>query len=584
MQLKTVKIKNYKSYCEQDNLLIVDDINTIIGKNESGKSNLIEAISSINYKGIDNSFFTKFNRNVNKDAELSISLEGESINNTILEFKQDKTITMSGGLSEFILKDSNFQTNLQNLIDNINAIIIDGSIKPWFYEIVSRLGDCDKEIFLYDNNRIKRVITDLNSKTESKVYATNLSSCIEFLQQIYEKFPQIIKVTNDELKTTYLKNTILDDKDNKIVLTYLLHCIGNNIDDIKKYWELPTPADKANFVLELQQKIYEFMKDFNEFYKQEEVQLIPTLDTNGLYFSIKTNGKIIGIEERSNGLRWYLSTYIQIKSKIKDAALKNCVIVIDEPGVYLHVDAQKKLKELFENLIDDDNQIIYTTHSPFMIYGEKLYRTKLIIKDEFGNTHISNKYYHVNQKLTSKMETISPMLSAIGMSMNYNLLGEDDKINIITEGISDYYYIKTYLSQKNIVNKYNVIPSAGVSNVNRLASIFIGWNCKFRVILDQDQAGRLEYKNLTEELMIDSNYIIFTDLSNIPVRTVNTPIEDLFSLEDKSKIGINNEDYKDEKASYSLCLLGKVQNDEEKLSDETISNFDELFKKLNLEI
>ena len=577
-----LKIKNYKSYCEENNLLLLSDINTIIGKNESGKSNLIEAISYIDYNGINNSFFAKFNRNINKDAELSISLEDESSSDTILEFKQDKTIVISGGLSEFILNDTNFQTILQNLIDNRNSIILD--TKAWLFEILSRLGNCDKEIFLYDNSRINRVISDLNSKNEGKVYAKNLSFCINFLKQIYEKFPQIIKVTNNELKTTYSKNTILDDEDNKIVLSYLLNCIGNNIDDIKKYWELPTPADKANFVAELQQKIFEFMKNFNEFYKQEEVQLIPTLDNNGLYFSIKTNGKIIGFEERSNGLRWYLSIYIQIKSKIKKAALKNCVIVMDEPGIYLHVDAQKELRRLFENLIDDDNQIIYTTHSPFMIYGEKLYRAKLIIKDEYGNTHISNKYYNVNHELKSKMETISPMLSAIGMSMNYHLFGEDEKINIITEGISDYYYIKTYLTQKNLINNYNVIPSAGVSNVNRLISILIGWNCKFRVILDQDQAGRLEYKNLTKELMIDSKYIVFTDLSKIPVKTVNSPIEDLFSTEDMSKIGINNEDYKDEKASYSLCLFGKVQNDTEKLSDQTISNFDELFKNLNLEI
>ena len=60
MKLKAVKIKNYKSYCEQDNLLIVDNINTIIGKNESGKSNLIEAISFINYEGINDLFFRKY--------------------------------------------------------------------------------------------------------------------------------------------------------------------------------------------------------------------------------------------------------------------------------------------------------------------------------------------------------------------------------------------------------------------------------------------------------------------------------------------------------------------------------------------
>lgn len=584
MQLKTVKIKNYKSYCEQDNLLIVDDINAIIGKNESGKSNLIEAISFINYKGVDNSFFTKYNRNVNNEVEISISLKSKTIEDTILTFKKENVIEISGGLSEFILNDTTFQSNLNNIIDNKNKINIDGNSRPWFYEILSKISDCDKEIFIYDNSRLKSVISILNSKIETKEYAKNLNFCINYLNKIYDKFPQIIKVTNDELKTVYLRNTIEDDKDKKIVLTNLLNCVGYNIEDIKKYWKLPNQSEKADFEDEFKTKIMEFVEKFNKFYGQDRVQLIPSLDTTGLYFNIKTKGKRIGLEERSNGLRWYLSIYIQIKSKIKEAALKNCVIVIDEPGVYLHVDAQKKLKELFEDFIKDGNQIIYTTHSPFMIFAEKLYRTKLIIKDEDGNTHISNKYYDTPHKIKSKSETISPMMSAIGMSMNYHLLGEEGKINIITEGISDYHYIKSYLIQKKLDNKYNIIPSAGVSNVNRLASILIGWNCKIRVVLDQDQAGRTEYKKLAEELMIDSKHIIFTNFSQIPEKTVNSPIEDLFSLEDKSKIGINNEDYNDEKASYSLSLLGKVQNNTEKLSEQTIRNFDELFKNLNLEI
>lgn len=581
MKLKAVKIKNYKSYCEQDNLLIVDDINTIIGKNESGKSNLIEAISFINYKGIDNSFFTKYNTNINNEVELSISVESENIPETILTFKKDKQIEIDKGLSNYILNNTNLQDNLKYVLENKKVnFTSNGDIINWYNDILISLGKCDKSIFLYDTNKLNQVNNSLKSKAENKEYVEKLNLCIKCLYDIYNEFPEIIRVTNDELKTTYLRNVVENDKENKVILTHLLKCIGFSIDDIKNFWKLPSPAQKADFDYKLKQKVSDFISEFNLFYGQDEVQLIPTIESTGLYFNIKTNGSSIGIEERSNGLRWYLNLFIQIKSKIGDKKLKNCVIIIDEPGVYLHVDAQKKLKELFEDFIKDDNQIIYTTHSPFMIYSDKLYRSRLIMKDDGGNTHISNKYYDTPHKIKSKAETISPMLNAIGMSMNYHILNNDDKVNIITEGISDYNYIKAYLNQKKNEQKYNILPSAGVSNVNQLVSILIGWNCKFKVILDQDGAGRKEYKKLRKDLLIEEKDIIFTDLSKKPCDSSNNPIENLFSLVDKNKIGINDGDYADEKAAKSLSFLGKVQEGLELLDEETVKNFDSLFEKL----
>ena len=58
MKLKSIKIEDYKSFGEENNILVLDSLNTIIGKNESGKSNLIECLSGINLSGMkDASFF-----------------------------------------------------------------------------------------------------------------------------------------------------------------------------------------------------------------------------------------------------------------------------------------------------------------------------------------------------------------------------------------------------------------------------------------------------------------------------------------------------------------------------------------------
>lgn len=93
-----------------------------------------------------------------------------------------------------------------------------------------------------------------------------------------------------------------------------------------------------------------------------------------------------------------------------------------------------------------------------MIYEEKLYRNKLIIKDSNGNSNIGNKYYSLPHKMGSKLETITPLLTAICSNINYNVLSSN-KLNIITEGISDYNYLMGYyiLKKSDIPN---IIPSS----------------------------------------------------------------------------------------------------------------------------
>ena len=92
MKLRTVKINNYKSFGEEDNVLFIDKLNVIIGKNESGKSNLIDALANINYIGAtDKEYFS--NKNVKSSKNLNI----------ILNFETD-------GTKEFI---DNFEGNAQ---------------------------------------------------------------------------------------------------------------------------------------------------------------------------------------------------------------------------------------------------------------------------------------------------------------------------------------------------------------------------------------------------------------------------------------------------------------------------------------
>src|SRR3989442_1579282 len=74
---------------------------------------------------------------------------------------------------------------------------------------------------------------------------------------------------------------------------------------------------------------------------------------------------LIKLEERSKGFQWFFSFDLMFMYESK-GLFKDCVILLDEPGLYLHPDAQRDLLRRLEEYARE-NTLLYTTHLPFMI-------------------------------------------------------------------------------------------------------------------------------------------------------------------------------------------------------------------------
>lgn len=592
MKLKSIKIEDYKSFGEENNILILDDLNTIIGKNESGKSNLIECLSGICLSGINNtSFFQKFNKNTGNYPTISVILVPTNEEEKKYKIKGETKITLNdqydidieGSFSDMIKNNKTFQNNknsLNELNKNVSNLFNDQNQRSNYTNIIKMINESENKMFI-NYTYIKSITDRIYNNSDYEELSECLKKCISYLNEIKELLPNFIEINDYSLKSKYTKKYLEDDKESKAMLKHLLNCIDMDLDDLMEYWTISNEADKLNFSEDFNDKLKVIINEFNKFYTQEKVVMNAKFENDSLNFAVKTTKKYMDFAERSNGLKWYLNMFIQIMSKTNYSDIENYIILIDEPGVYLHVNAQKEVLKLFEDFATKNNQVVYTTHSPFMIYEDKPYRTRLIIKDDTGNSNIGNKYYSLPHKMGSKTETLTPLLTAMGMSMNYNILSiNNEKDNIITEGISDYNYIKGYFHLKNANNTPNIIPSVSVDNINNIASIFIGWGCNFKVILDQDNAGRKQYKILTNKLAINPSNIIFADGEKEPITKKTFTIEEIFSDSDKKVIGINNDDYNDEKAYYSLETLKRIENGEFKYDNETIENLDKIFQQL----
>lgn len=238
---------------------------------------------------------------------------------------------------------------------------------------------------------------------------------------------------------------------------------------------------------------------FNKWYGQRRHSV--EYQADGDYFRIwvaddrRPNVKI-ELESRSKGFQWFFSFYLVFLVESEEGH-KNAILLLDEPGLHLHPTAQQELIAFFENLAAS-NQLIYTTHSPFLIDGEHLHRVRPVTEDNTGHSTITAETWPADR------ETIFPMWAAAGYAMIRGLFLRQK--NVLVEGMSDYLYLHALAHQcgktgrPSLADDIHIAPCGGTKLVGQIASMFLGEKVQPLVLLDGDDAGRARRDALIKEL------------------------------------------------------------------------------------
>ena len=207
----------------------------------------------------------------------------------------------------------------------------------------------------------------------------------------------------------------------------------------------------------------------------------------------------IELEARSKGFQWFFSFYLVFLVE-SDEGHKDAVLLLDEPGLHLHPTAQQELIKFFEKL-SEGNQLVYSTHSPFLIDGEHLHRVRPVTEDDTGHSHISVETWPKDR------ETIFPLQAAAGYAMVRGLFQHAK--NVLVEGMSDYYYLHALSHQCGATNRaalpadIYITACGGTKLVGHLASLFLAQEVRPLVLLDGDDAGRVRRDALMKELYVE---------------------------------------------------------------------------------
>lgn len=318
-------------------------------------------------------------------------------------------------------------------------------------------------------------------------------------------------------------------------------------------------------------------EDFKRFWAQDDSELSIDWDNQQLYFWIEENGQFFEPELRSQGRRWHLAFYIRVSARARED-VRN-IILIDEPGLYLHANAQT---DILKNLEESGKSapVVFSTHSPYLLEADKLERVRLVQKLDDAGTVIHNKIHQVADK-----ETLTPILTAIGLSVSRGIASVERKNNVIVEGPSDYYYLNAF---KVILNKQdiNFVFGGSSGNMQKVGTILQGWGCSVVYLYDSDQA----YNDATKHVKKDWITIVPECLAKLPV---DGAIEDMFTKQefaeriascDPAAIGGKNSDFmkKKDKVLKAKGFLEAVRKDPgaKHIGSDTKALADKLFADL----
>jgi len=599
MKISKVRIKNYRSIKDSGDILFTDKFFVLAGQNESGKSSVLEALDAFEKESSEKENLNfELENDGNFIQEISVSyseLDNEFYKNTLDEifaFIKAKNPTIenielnSVFIEGAINKIQEFTVTRTFDFSNEQMLVLTGLDKSTLGKIRSCINDF--EIEETDENNIIKKTKKLYLDTE--VYAADLAAAL------WNNTLNII-LFNDF--TTLLPDKILLEDLDKIDVEghEAVKNIGQLLNsDFLKISKKNTPQKNATTEEESAILSANFQEDWQQkIYGNNKVNIKLFIENNDegkkeISFFIETkDNEFLAPRRRSKGMIWFLSLWLELKAKENSEKL---VLLFDEPGLHLHIKANKDMLKVFHKLITKGHQIIYSTHSPSLIETDKLHNIGLVINNEKSGTSVEGL---TTSKINSenKKDALQPIAEAMGMEplKDFSVLKEK---NVLLEGLSDFWYFKgmSKLLRTNI--DYEFIPGIGIkgNKIYHLISFCLGYGLDWLLLMDNGILPTQVRDELKEELFAGNE-----DETNKKIRIVPVvEIENIFNQKDLLLIDSTiKEDIKKtpieiigakRKILFSKMFYQKVFNGEitkNQLHADTISQFDEVFKWIEIQ-
>jgi predicted ATP-dependent endonuclease of OLD family len=235
------------------------------------------------------------------------------------------------------------------------------------------------------------------------------------------------------------------------------------------------------------------------------------------------------LNRRAEGFKWTFSFIVNFAAETQRAELKEAILLLDEPARNLHPTQQRGISDLLKNLAGS-NQVLYATHSPFMIFDYT--PGNLLVVELDKRKHLSKIYYDY---WNAEDTTLTPILYGLARGLVESIvdrqIGTNSRPVILVENMTDAMYLNAFdkfLQDPNIsMNPLNVVAAFSKNSVLPLSIFYRNHGYNTFVLLDNSDESKQTSTQLTANDFSKVQTIFFEQVG----KTIQS-IEDYIAIDD----------------------------------------------------
>jgi predicted ATP-dependent endonuclease of OLD family len=569
MKLVTALIGPFRSINSQQLLKVDPQVTVLVGMNEAGKTVLLKALQKANdalaeesfspiedYPRKDLSAYLKTHSSAPAAAvvlkfELE-SAEVEAINKKLgtslkvghvlkltQKYDDSRIVDLNVSRAEFALHLSKkFSTDASTALKDCEDV-------RKFNEQLSSISltEADQATLTEINAQI--AATKWNDVAHWEAWSTVAGQVPKFLYfSDYDLLPGKMNLTDLASRVEQGKTDPKVLKPNHRAVLALLRMADVSLSDLSTpggYEELKAKIEAVS--ISLTDQVMEFWKQNEDLevevdIKPDSTDEVPYNNGVNLYLRIKNRrhrGISTPFDQRSRGFIWFFSFLVWFDSVQHQldpsgkSAPKNLIILLDEPGLALHALAQADFLRYIDKLAEA-HQVLYTTHSPFMVNSDRLHQVRVVEDKAKVGTVVGDNLTGADPK------TIFPLQAALGWTIAQNLF--ISKRNLLVEGPSELLYLQVASSlleqagHTSLRTDLTVVPTGGLDNLATFVALLGASGLKLAVLHDYKGAPEQKLNALVRDKVMSAKSLFNVAQFRDPVNpTRPTDIEDLFPVD-----------------------------------------------------
>jgi energy-coupling factor transporter ATP-binding protein EcfA2 len=535
MKLTQLRVQNFRCVDDSETFSI-GPVTCLVGKNESGKTSLLHALEKLN--PIDDS-----RKEIDKYRDyprfkLTEYDPAQFLLNTTWQLDDDDVAAVEELLGEGCLASESVTVSLKHdgtkswgiQLDQgkvIKHLLSEAGCDAGEVQALSKCKDSDElrataaALAPEPSARINTLIEKLATFRDSRpvlgaldLFATRMPKFLYF--SIYDRMLGAVALS--DLAKRKANNSLTAN--DRVFLSFL-EFAGTSVEDVvalQQYEPLKAKAEAAGigitrriFKYWSQNKHLKVVFEVSPALKQDpppfnEGMIVRTRILNALH------DMTVEFDNRSAGFVWFFSFLVLFSQVAKKHG--NVIILLDEPGLNLHGKAQADLLRFIQDELEPKHQVIYTTHSPFMVPPRRLECVRtvedVVLEKDDGEVQVLGTKVG-DRVLSVDRDTVFPIQAALGYDISQSLFVGTD--TLLVEGPSDLLYLQAFSSELSrrkrtgLNAKWTICPSGGIDKVGAFLSLFGGNKLHVAVLTDFASGQKNKVEQLKESKLLEAGHV-----------------------------------------------------------------------------